>query len=620
VIQFAHPLALLALLAIPIIVALYLLRPKRRRVILSTTTLWQRALKDRERGLGLRRLLRNLSLLLLLAAALALGAGLAGPQWPTRTTERADTVLVLDVSASMKARAGIRGTRFDQALAEAARIVDGLPAEGRMLVMTSGRRAVIRTGFETDRDTLRRALAQLRPGDESGRPGEALALAQSLLQGREHGRIYFVTDGAFDSDFDPGFSKAKFLFVGTPAKNIAITRFDLRQEPGSDDRFQALLALRNYTDAPVRVPASVTLEDRVLFNDTVEVNAMAEEILILPFRGRAEGRATARIDTGDDLAADDQAFAVMNAPEPLRVLLYSAGNFYLESVLQALPGVALVKREWSAAENLTQLARVHDVVVFDGVDAPQLPPGRFLLVNSVAPSPPFHDAGWVKRPTISGRGASALMRNVDLTAVRIDQARRVVVDRAAPGLQRLFWSSETDLALALLDEDVKLVYLGFDLYRSNFPLQAAFPLFMSQSMEWLRPRGDSERANHFPAGSSHSIRLPPGELRAIVEKPSGTTETLQAEDDTVSFDATSEAGIYRYTTDDSTRYFAMSFGDAKESDINARWTPRDERRAEERPADGDALAVTPLWPQLLILALMLLGLEWFVWIGSRGSA
>ena len=105
-----------------------------------------------------------------------------------------------------------------------------------------------------------------------------------------------------------------------------------------------------------------------------------------------------------------------------------------------------------------------------------------------------------------------------------------------------------------------------------------------------------------------------------MEKPSGTTETLQAEDDTVSFDATSEAGIYRYTTDDSARYFAISLGDAKESDINARWTPRDERRAEERPADGDALAVTPLWPQLLILALMLLGLEWFVWIGSRGSA
>ncbi|MGQ0749421.1 MAG: VWA domain-containing protein [Betaproteobacteria bacterium] len=618
-IQLAYPLALLSLLAIPIIVALYLLRPRRRRVILSTTTLWQRALKDRERGLGFRRLLRNVSLLLLIAAALALGAGLAGPQWPTRASERADTVLVLDVSASMKTRAGIRTTRFDQALAEAARIVDGLPREGRMLVMTSGRKAVIRTGFETDRDVLRRALAQLRPGDEPGRPREALELALSLLRSREHGQIYFVTDGAFDPDTDPGSPQVAFRIVGERAKNIAITRFDLRQEPAGEDRFQALMTLRNYTDAPVAVPASVTLEGRVLFSDAVELKARADETLILPFRGRAIGRATARIDADDDLTADNQAFAVVNPDQPLRVLLFSAGNFYLENVLQALPGVDLLRREWSPAEDLAHLARIHDVVVFDGVAAPQLPRGRFLLVNSVAPGLPFYDAGRVKRPAVLGRGASALMRDVDLTAVRIDQARRVVIEQPPPGLQRLFWSSETDLALALLADEVKLVYLGFDLYRSNFPLQAAFPLFISQTVEWLRPRGDAERANHDAPGSTHTIRLPPGATRVIVETPSGTTGTLQAENDAVSFDATSEAGIYRYTAGEAARYFAISLADARESDVNPRWTPR-ERQAEVRPAGGESQAVMPLWPQLLMLAMMLLALEWFVWIGGRGSA
>ncbi|HET9664319.1 MAG TPA: VWA domain-containing protein [Burkholderiales bacterium] len=618
-IQFAYPLALLSLLSIPLILALYLLRPKRRRVILPTTTLWQKALKDRERGLGLRRLLRDASLLLLLATALALGAGLAGPQWSTRAGEHADTVLVLDVSASMKTRAGIRTTRFDQALAEAARIVDGLPGGGRMLVMTSGRKAVLRTGFETDRDALRRTLTQLRPGDEAGRPREALALALSLLRSREGGRIHFITDGAFDPEVDPGSAQVAFRIVGDRAKNVAVTRFDMRQEPGSDERFQALLTLSNYTDAPVVVPASVTLEGRVLFSDAVEVKARAEETLILPFRGRAIGRARARIDVNDDLAADNQAYAVVNADHSLRVLLFSSGNFYLESVLEALPGVAVVKREWSPDQNLAQLARAHDVVVFDGIDAPPLPPGKFVLVNSVAPGLPFSHAGWVARPAILGRGASALMRDVDLTAVRIDQARHVVIEQPVPGLQRLFWSSETELALALLDDEVKLIYVGFDLYRSNFPLQAAFPLFVSQSLEWLRPRGEAFQANHIPAGSTHTIRVPSGETRVIVETPSGTTETLQTEGDSVSFDTTSDAGIYQYTIGDGARYFAITLTDARESDVNARWMPR-EQREEVRPADSQAQAVMPLWPELLVLALVLLGLEWFAWIGSRGSA
>src|SRR5688572_31752218 len=151
-IQFAYPLALLSLVAIPILLALHLLRPRRRRVVVSTTTLWQAALREREQAHGFRRLLRNLSLLLLLAAALALGLALGGPQWPASAGAAGDTVLVLDVSASMKTRSGLGTTRFDQALAEAARLVDALPRDGRMLVMTSGRQAVLRTGFESDGD------------------------------------------------------------------------------------------------------------------------------------------------------------------------------------------------------------------------------------------------------------------------------------------------------------------------------------------------------------------------------------------------------------------------------------------------------------------------------------
>jgi hypothetical protein len=258
-IELAYPAALLSLLAIPLLIGLHLLRPRRRRIVLSTTALWQAALKDREPRVGLRTLLRNLSLLLLLASALALALALAGPQWLTRASGGTDTVLVLDVSASMKTRSGVGKTRFDLALAEASKMVDGLPRDGRMLVMTSGHKALLRTGFETDRDALRRALAQIRPSDEAGRPREALASALSLLRGREEGRIYFLTDGAFDPDVDPGSPQVVFRVVGGPARNVAITRFDFRQELAAEDRFQVLMTVRNYTDTTVAVPASVSL-------------------------------------------------------------------------------------------------------------------------------------------------------------------------------------------------------------------------------------------------------------------------------------------------------------------------------------------------------------------------
>ncbi|HEY7656648.1 MAG TPA: VWA domain-containing protein [Burkholderiales bacterium] len=618
-IELAYPLALLSLLAIPLLIALHLLRPRRRRIVLSTTTLWQAALREREPRVGLRTLLRNLSLLLLLASALALGLALAGPQWLIRASEGADSVLVLDVSASMKSRSGIGKTRFDLALAEAAKIVDGLPRQGRMLVMTSGRKALLRTGFEADRELLRRALAQIRPGDEAGRPREALALAQSLLRGRDQGRIYFLTDGALDREVDPGSPQVVFRVVGGPARNVAITRFDFRQEFAAEDRFQVLMTVRNYTDAPVVVPASASLDDHVLFRRSLALAARAEETLVLPFTGRARGQATGRIEVEDDLAADNQAFAAVDANDPLRVLLFSRGNFYLESVLRAMPNLDLVKGNSPPAEDIARIARSYDVVVIDSIAAPQLPSGNFLLVNTVAPGLPFSDSGRLVQPGPLVRGPSALMGDADLTAVRIEQARRVIIDRAVPGLQRLFWSKETDLALALLDDGRKLVYLGFDLDRSNFPLQAAFPLFVSRSLEWLRPRGDGFVPTHVEAGSTGTIALPAGETRVTVRMPSGKSETLASEGGSALFDATTDAGIYQYTVGDVTRYFAVSLADARESDVNNRWAPAG-RREDIRPARTSAQALAPLWPQLLALALLLLVLEWFVWTGSRGNA
>ncbi len=615
-IQLAYPLGLLALLAIPAILALHLLRPRRLRVVVSTTTLWQAALREREHAHGFRRLLRNLSLALLLAAALALGLGLAGPQWPAAAGAAGDAVLVLDVSASMKTRSGPGTTRFDQALAEAARLVDALPGDGRMLVMTSGRKAVLRTGFESDRDALRRALSGVGPGDEAGAPREALALALSLLRGRSEGRVYFLTDGAFDADVDPGSPQVVFRIVGGPARNVAITRFDFRQELSGEDRFQVLMTVRNYTDAPVAAPASASLDGRLLFRRSLELAPRAEQTLVLTLTGRALGQAVARIDVEDALAADNQAFAAVSPHDPLRVLLLSAGNFYLESVLQALPGVELVRRESAPAADIAQLARSHDVVVFDGVAAPRLPPGSFLLVNTVAPGLPFSDTGRATRPGPLRRGRSALLRDVDLTAVRIEEARHVVAEARGRGLQRLFWSPETDLALALLDDDMKLVYLGFDLARSNFPLQAAFPMFMSQSLEWLRPRGDGLLSTYIAAGSTHALHVPAGETRVIVRGPSGDARTVEAADGVAHFDGTAEAGIYRYAAGDTERTFAVSLTDARESDVNGRWRPG-ERPAAARPAGGGGQALVPLWPWLLALALALLTLEWCVWARSR---
>lgn len=611
-IEFAQPWALLALAALPLIVVLHLLRPRRRTVAVSSTALWQEALRERERGLGLQRLLRNLSLLLLLLAALAAALALGDPRWLTRAADGEDSVLVIDTSASMQARDG-DGTRFARAHEQAHALIDALPDGARILIMSSARRAVLHSGFERDKNTLRRALDGIAPGDEAGRPREALTLALSLLAGRERGRVRFITDAAFDPQAVPDSPRVLLLPVGSPARNLAITRFDIRAEPGGEDRFQMLLTLRNYADRPQRVPTTVTLERRTLLARTVDVDAASERTLTLAFRGKALGRASARIDPGDALAADDEAFAVVNVPEPRRVLLLTPGNFYLESVLGALPATETTVSATIAADALESAARAHDVVVFDRVPAPRLPPGNFMLIDAAAPGLPWREAGAVARPAIQGRGASALLRDLDLGAVRIDAARRVVLDEPAPaGLQRLFWSDETDLALALLDGERRVVYLGFDLARSNFALHAAFPLFISQALDWLRPRGSGDRRTRIAAGEAVTIQAPASQRELIMRLPSGEGQSHLLDAGKLVFADTARAGIYRYSVNQVTRYFAVNAGDRDESDINPRARTPEAARTSGASAAQAARVVKPLWPALAMLMLALLALEWLL--------
>ena len=623
--HFAYPFGLLALAALPVIVVLYSLRPARRRAVVASTALWTEALRERQRGFGLQKLLRNLSLLALLLCALALALALADPGWLTHASEPGDVVLIVDVSASMQAAAGPH-TRFERAMREAARRVDTLAGDARMLVIASGRRPRLLSSFESDKQTLHEALSRLAPTDEAGRPRAALTLAASLLRNRDRGRTVFITDAAFDEAPELAGAGVELHVVGTAGRNVAITRFDLRREPGAGDRFQLLLALRNYTGDALAVPVGVRLDERAVYTQEVSLPARGRVSLVVPFAGRASGRASAHLDHDDDLGADNHAFAVLGIDEALRIALYTEGNFYLESALGALPNVLLTRRD-ALGTHLPRDAQVHDLVVIDRLPAPALPPGSYLLIDTVPPGLPFAQSGPpVAHPVVEGKGTSALVRDLDLSALRIDAARRVRSGTAgAATLHRLLWAAETPLALAFAHDDVRVVYLGFDVTQSNFPVQAAFPVFAHRSVAWLRGAGQRFSPTATAAGEPYAIRVPMSQRELILRTPGGDGAVYEVRGGELLFDRTSEAGIYRYTRQDpfgdAHRFFAVTLADEAESDIGPRAVPA----PPARPARADAAfarTTAALWPWLAMAALLLLGLEWWFSVqppsGRRG--
>lgn len=99
---FANPWGLLALLGIPAVVVIHLLRRKSRRVVVSTLFLLERVLPSSEGGRRLRLLQNSLPLWVQIFAVIALTWLLARPRWIDAQSTQT-VVAVFDASASMEA-------------------------------------------------------------------------------------------------------------------------------------------------------------------------------------------------------------------------------------------------------------------------------------------------------------------------------------------------------------------------------------------------------------------------------------------------------------------------------------------------------------------------------------
>src|SRR5207244_596493 len=131
---FLTPLAFAVLGVAAPLVLLYFLKVRRRERRVASLMLWGAELRDREASTFFQRLQRDPLLILQLLALVALALALARPVVTVTGEGARKVVVVLDTSASMKAR-DVSPSRFDAARSEAAplgrRLGDGAVIMGR---------------------------------------------------------------------------------------------------------------------------------------------------------------------------------------------------------------------------------------------------------------------------------------------------------------------------------------------------------------------------------------------------------------------------------------------------------------------------------------------------------
>jgi hypothetical protein len=618
--SFLTPIALAGgLLAIPIVL-LYMLRLRRREVVVSSTFLWQQIVRDSEANTPWQRLRRNLLLLLQLIILALLVLALARPFIIVPAVSTGQIELLLDASASMNANDLPNGeTRFEEAKRQALSIVDTLGQNDTMTIIRVTNVPEVIAPASRDPSVLRTAINNAQPSEAQADWVGALTLASADAINVSDFNMVVISDGGLgDASGLPGVpGNVQYIPVGQSGENVAITALSTRSLPGQAPELFAEVTNYGQQDAPVifnlRVDGNLFSAQRYVVkagsNLPIVTTALPENF------GFVQAGLTAPSDSTvpDYLAEDNSAWAVSSGSGARRTLLMSTGNLFLEQVLRSMPSIEAFKGDIKRPLPTDK----YDLYILDGwlPTNGQLPDGDLLIINPPSSTPLFTVGAEVKPSgELTVKTNDPRTTFVDFKDVNVLKFKTLTnVDWA----DALVSAGNGQLVLAGEQDGRQVAILSFDIHNSDLPLQITWPILMSNLMEWFTPSAVISVPNGLRVGASLPIRPPFDASGVRVTSPDGSTKDLAIDRQTVVFADTRQPGLYKVDVLKGTEVvqsapFAVNLFAPNESKIAPQQTISLSGNTIAA-ARHDEVGQQEFWPWAALLALLVLMIEWLVY-------
>jgi von Willebrand factor type A domain/Aerotolerance regulator N-terminal len=556
-VPFTTPLALLGLLFVPAVIAMYLLKLRRDEAVVPSTLLWTRLVADIEANAPWQKLRRSLLLLLQLLLVIALALLAARPFLERPAGLARDIVLVMDTSASMAATDTVpdRLTAAKQVAIEA---LKDLPTGGKVSVIAADRSARIVVNESGDLSRVRLAIEGIPVTQSRGDLGDALELASKLAARSGDAQVLVATDASLArTPVGRVAAPVKVLTVGRERKNQAIVALAIRTAPSAVTR-SVFVSVANLDLVEAARRLEVWGDDRLLEVRDVRLDAQRRSDVIvddLPrevrtVEVRLVGADPAFTAAPDQLAVDDRAWAVVPQDRTRLILIVGEGDPYLETALSYLPDVELfgvTPAEYGPKTERTD-GRPWDLIVFEGFLPTTLPKSPILAIAPPRSSALGEVSGALKDPGIGTLDPDEpVLRYVDLSTTHISAATKL----AAPAWARTIIPGPrgAPLLYAGTRNGVNQAVLAFEPRRSDLPLQVAFPILLANLTGELLGSSAAPTEAVEP-GTPVQLVIPSGARGLTVTRPDGTvtelvpSTTAGESGAAVTFAATNLLGVY----------------------------------------------------------------------------
>lgn len=662
--SFLNPwaIAIAAGLAVPPLVALYFLKLKRTVKPVPSTLLWKRAVEDLRVNSPFQRLrtslLLLLQLLILLLACLALGK----PMFQTVESAEETIIIAIDQSASMSVMEADGASRLDRAKEQAKLAVDNMKDGGRAMVIGFTDRATVVSSFDTDKSAIKRKIDLMEPTDSTTTLAEAMSLAEAYTQniiiaGEEGGSdlapesaapdatVYLFTDGRISDSESIKLERVKVANmivtnVGERSDNVGIIAMDARRQYERPEVLEVAATVRNFGDSAQRVDATLYVNGQPADVQELELGPARQDAGVgeadpsdivmcvfdqLVYEGSGVVEVDLRID--DALAADNRAWALLDPPDSIDVLLVTEGNLFLDNVLRWLPVQYSVMSpaEYEAADDdklLDGERSAFDVVMFDLHSTQKLPPGNYFF--------------WGGVPEIDGVGTGRMID--DEVIFNWDETHPVLRHVAVEGISAFRWvdlelppdslsiiDGQTSSVLSYLARDGRQYLIcafglldedefGNTLMNTYWVTQVDFVVFMQNTLQYLASSLLASEGKSVRPGEPVTLPFPAGQKRVTIERPDGAVDEIPVGDfQSVHYARTRSVGLYSLKPGvEGKDRFAVNLWSETESNVR----PADELviGASAVAAGDSRLEVNePAWQYFVMGLLAFLVIEWIIY-------
>jgi len=598
-----NPWALFWIAAAAPVILMYFLKLKRKKVAVSSTWLWTRSIQDIRVNAPFQKLRSSLLLLLQILLILIAAFAVSDPIGRTTPPEEKRWVFLIDRSASMQAK-DVKPSRLAKAKETAKELLKTCGPRDEVMIVAFSNRAQVLTPLTADRGAAERAIDAVEPADTVTRIQEAFRIAASAVQPYKSRTIVILSDGRFEP-IQAGADQIelKYVPIGTAAKNAAVTAIEVKKPQKADEPWSVFAQLDLFSPEETEVPVECHVNGELKAVKKVKMAANTSGAVLFEVAKPEPEIVEVKITMEDDLEADNRAWAVVR-PERPKLLVAGPGNFFLDKALAQVRDMdAFSAEDFSKASTGD-----YDIVVLNGILPESLPEGRYLILGELPKWEGLKAEGEIAQPAVMDWDRRhPVSRMINFSGLYVKSVPKVTL----PGFAAPIVEGPDNAPLIFSWEKgrTRAVVVAFKLLDSDWPLRLSFPLFLSNSLEWLRDEG---RAQPRP-GEALRIRLADDETEVTVEGPGGRKQKLTGEAGRdVVYGDTDRCGLYTVTRKKGTQKMALNLLDPQESRGNV--------EPEIRTVTGQVTAASPVppvvrpyWRWLALGALLLLLVEWGVY-------